>query len=55
MHTAVATSLPVAALLGWDIPELVTLITPTGSQTPTDVLAVVTHQQTEKNENTPVQ
>ena len=44
VHAAVAKSLPVAALLGWDIPELMGLVKPTPEvhSNATKVLAVVT-------------
>ena len=47
VHAAVAKLLPVAALLGWDIPELMVLVKPTPEVhgDATKVLAVVTCSQ----------
>ena len=47
IHTAVPKSLPVATLLGWDVPELMGLIKPTPEvhSDATKVLAVVTRNQ----------
>ena len=51
VHAAVSGNLPAAALLGWDIPELMGLVaerdnTPKPEQTkPASALAVITRQQ----------
>ena len=50
VHAAVAKSLPVAALLGWDVPELIGFVKPNPDAEPSDTieaLAVVTRQQKE--------
>ena len=56
-HAAVAKSLPVAALLGWDVPELRELINPTldGEREGTaNALAVVTRRQKKNQDTMPV-
>ena len=66
VHAAVAKSLPVAALLGWDVPELMKLVKPLAEDKPvtdsrgpsapthgTDVLAVVTRNQGAAQDHSP--